>query len=175
MSRIAKKPISIASNVDFSVKDNVVTVKGPKGQLTMNLHEDVSVEQNDGELNVSAKNDDMVYMAGTMRSLINNMVEGVSNGFSKKLQLVGVGYRVAMKGKDLDLNLGFSHPVIYPAREGITFEVPTQTEIVVNGADKQQVGQVAAEIRAIRPPEPYKGKGVKYADERLYRKEAKKA
>jgi len=174
MSRIAKQPISIASNVKFEVKDNVVSVKGPKGELTMNLHEAVSVEQNDGQLTVSAS-DEMIYMAGTMRSLINNMVEGVTNGFSKKLQLVGVGYRVAMKGKDLDLNLGFSHPVIYTAKEGISFETPTQTEIVINGTDKQQVGQVAAEIRAIRPPEPYKGKGVKYADERLYRKEAKKA
>ncbi len=175
MSRIANKPVAIASNVNFDVKGQVVTVKGPKGELTMNLHESVSVEQNDGELNVKASSEEMVYMAGTMRSLLSNMVEGVTNGFSKKLQLVGVGYRVAMKGKDLDLNLGFSHPVIYPARDGITFETPSQTEIVVNGADKQQVGQVAAEIRAIRPPEPYKGKGVKYADERLYRKEAKKA
>ena len=175
MSRIAKQPITLASNINFDVKDNVVTVKGPKGQLSMNLHEAVTVEQNDGELNVTAVNNEMIYMAGTMRSLINNMVEGVTNGFTKKLQLVGVGYRVALKGSDLDLSLGFSHPVLYSAREGITFEVPTQTEIVITGADKQQVGQVAAEIRAIRPPEPYKGKGVKYADERLYRKEAKKA
>lgn len=175
MSRIANKPIALASNVQFDVKDNVVTVKGPKGELTMDLHESVNVENKDNELQVSAKSEDMVYMAGTMRSLISNMVEGVTNGFSKKLQLVGVGYRVAMKGKDLDLNLGFSHPVVYPAREGISFETPSQTEIVVTGTDKQQVGQVAAEIRAIRPPEPYKGKGVKYADERLYRKEAKKA
>lgn len=175
MSRIANKPISIDSKVNFEVKDNVVKVKGPKGELSMNLHEAVSVTQNDGELQVTANDESMVYMAGTMRSLISNMVDGVTTGFNKKLQLVGVGYRVAMKGKDLDLNLGFSHPVIYPARDGITFEVPSQTEIVVNGADKQQVGQVAAEIRAIRPPEPYKGKGVKYADERLYRKEAKKA
>ena len=175
MSRIANKPIALASNVQFDVKDNVVTVKGPKGELSMNLHESVTVENKDNELQVSATTEDMVYMAGTMRSLISNMIEGVTNGFSKKLQLVGVGYRVAMKGKDLDLNLGFSHPVVYPAREGISFETPSQTEIVVNGTDKQQVGQVAAEIRAIRPPEPYKGKGVKYADERLYRKEAKKA
>ncbi len=175
MSRIASKPIALDSKVSFELKDNVVKVKGPKGELTMNLHEAVAVEQNDGELNVSAKSEDMVYMAGTMRSLINNMIEGVTNGFTKKLQLVGVGYRVSMKGKDLDLNLGYSHPVVYPARDGISFEVPTQTEIVINGANKQQVGQVAAEIRAIRPPEPYKGKGVKYADERLYRKEAKKA
>ena len=175
MSRIANKPIALASNIQFDVKDNVVTVKGPKGELSMDLHESVTVENKDNELQVSATSEDMVYMAGTMRSLISNMVEGVTNGFSKKLQLVGVGYRVAMKGKDLDLNLGFSHPVVYPAREGISFETPSQTEIVVNGTDKQQVGQVAAEIRAIRPPEPYKGKGVKYADERLYRKEAKKA
>ena len=175
MSRIASKPIALDSKINFEVKDNVVKVKGPKGELTMNVHEAVTIEQNDGELNVTANSEDMIYMAGTMRSLVNNMVEGVTNGFSKKLQLVGVGYRVAMKGKDLDLNLGFSHPVVYPARDGITFEVPTQTEIVVTGVDKQQVGQVAAEIRAIRPPEPYKGKGVKYADERLYRKEAKKA
>ncbi len=175
MSRIAKQPIAIDSKINFEVKDNVVKVKGPKGELTMNLHEAVSVEQNGDELNVTASSEEMIYMAGTMRSLINNMIEGVTNGFSRKLQLVGVGYRAAMKGQDLDLNLGFSHPVIYSARDGITFEVPTQTEIVVNGVDKQQVGQVAAEIRAIRPPEPYKGKGVKYADERLYRKEAKKA
>ena len=175
MSRIAKQPIAIASNITFDVKDNEVKIKGPKGELTMELHDAVNVELNDGQVTVTADKDEMVYMAGTMRSLINNMVEGVTNGFSKKLQLVGVGYRVAMKGKDLDLNLGFSHPVIYPAREGISFETPSQTEIVVNGTDKQQVGQVAAEIRAIRPPEPYKGKGVKYADERLYRKEAKKA
>jgi large subunit ribosomal protein L6 len=175
MSRIASKPIALDSKINFEVKDNVVKVKGPKGELTMNVHEAVSIEQKDGELNVTANSEDMVYMAGTMRSLVNNMVEGVTNGFSKKLQLVGVGYRVAMKGNDLDLNLGFSHPVVYPARDGITFEVPTQTEIVVTGVDKQKVGQVAAEIRAIRPPEPYKGKGVKYADERLYRKEAKKA
>jgi len=175
MSRIANQPIAIDSKINFDVKDNVVTIKGPKGELSMQMHEAVSVEQNDGELNVKASSEEMIYMAGTMRSLLNNMVEGVTNGFTKKLELVGVGYRVAMKGKDLDLNLGFSHPVIYPARDGISFETPSQTEIVVNGADKQQVGQVAAEIRAIRPPEPYKGKGVKYADERLYRKEAKKA
>lgn len=174
MSRIANKPISIANNVNIEVNGQQVKVKGPKGEMSLKLHPAVSVEQNDNELNVKADQSAMA-VAGTMRSLLNNLIEGVSNGFSKKLQLVGVGYRVAMKGKDLDLNLGFSHPVVYPAREGISFETPSQTEIVVNGIDKQQVGQVAAEIRAIRPPEPYKGKGVKYADERLYRKEAKKA
>lgn len=174
MSRIANKPITIESNVNVEINGQQVKVKGPKGEMSLNLHPSVSIEQNDGQLQVKAEQDAMA-MAGTMRALLGNLVEGVSNGFSKKLQLVGVGYRVAMKGKDLDLNLGFSHPVIYPAREGISFETPSQTEIVVNGIDKQQVGQVAAEIRAIRPPEPYKGKGVKYADERLYRKEAKKA
>ena len=140
MSRIANQPIAIDSKINFDVKDNVVTIKGPKGELSMQMHEAVSVEQNDGELNVKANNEEMIYMAGTMRSLLNNMVEGVTNGFTKKLELVGVGYRVAMKGKDLDLNLGFSHPVIYPARDGISFETPSQTEIVVTGADKQQVG-----------------------------------
>lgn len=174
MSRIAKQPIVIADKVDVKIKDQHVTVKGPKGELTFDLHPTVQLEQNDNELTVKAAPQDM-SMAGTMRSLVANMIEGVTNGFSKKLQLSGVGYRATLKGKDLDLSLGFSHPVVYAASEGITFEVPTQTEIVVTGINKQRVGQVAAEIRAIRPPEPYKGKGVKYADERLYRKEAKKA
>lgn len=174
MSRIANQPIAIADKVDVKIKDQLVTVKGPKGELTFNLHPTVQLQQEDNQLVVKAAKEHM-SMAGTMRSMVANMVEGVSNGFSKKLQLSGVGYRATLKGKNLDLNLGFSHPVVYEARDGISFEVPTQTEIVVNGIDKQQVGQVAAEIRAIRPPEPYKGKGVKYADERLYRKEAKKA
>lgn len=175
MSRIAKQPIALAANVNIDIQGQNIKVKGPKGEMTLDLHPSVSVEQNDNELVMKPENDAAMAMAGTMRALLANVVEGVTNGFAKKLQLVGVGYRVAMKGKDLDLNLGFSHPVVYPAREGISFECPSNTEIVVNGIDKQQVGQVAAEIRAIRPPEPYKGKGVKYADERLYRKEAKKA
>ena len=175
MSRIAKQPIALASNITVDVQGHSVKVKGPKGEMTLELHPTVGVELNDNELTMNPESDSAWAMAGTMRALLANIVEGVTNGFSKKLQLVGVGYRVAMKGKDLDLNLGFSHPVVYSAPEGITFESPTNTEIVVNGIDKQQVGQVAAEIRAIRPPEPYKGKGVKYADERLYRKEAKKA
>ena len=175
MSRIAKQPIALAANINVDVKGNDVKVKGPKGEMTLTLHPTVGVEQVENDLVMKPVSDEAMAMAGTMRALLANVVEGVTNGFSKKLQLVGVGYRVAMKGKDLDLNLGFSHPVVYPAREGISFETPTNTEIVVNGIDKQQVGQVAAEIRAIRPPEPYKGKGVKYADERLYRKEAKKA
>ena len=175
MSRIAKQPIALASNITADVQGHSVKVKGPKGEMTLELHPTVGVELNDNELTMNPESDSAWAMAGTMRALLANIVEGVTNGFSKKLQLVGVGYRVAMKGKDLDLNLGFSHPVVYSAPEGITFESPTNTEIVVNGIDKQQVGQVAAEIRAIRPPDPYKGKGVKYADERLYRKEAKKA
>ncbi|KAA3650335.1 MAG: 50S ribosomal protein L6 [Proteobacteria bacterium] len=174
MSRIAKQPIAIADKVDVKIKDQQVFVKGPKGELSLNLHPAVQLEQNDNELTIKAA-PEFMSMAGTMRSMVANMIEGVTNGFSKKLQLSGVGYRASLKGKNLDLNLGFSHPVEYEARDGISFEVPTQTEIVVSGIDKQQVGQVAAEIRAIRPPEPYKGKGVKYADERLYRKEAKKA
>ena len=175
MSRIAKQPVTLASNISVDVQGQSVKVKGPKGEMTLELHSSVGIEQNDNELTMNPVNDTAWAMAGTMRALLANVVEGVTNGFNKKLQLVGVGYRVAMKGKDLDLNLGFSHPVVYSAPEGITFETPSNTEIVVNGIDKQQVGQVAAEIRAIRPPEPYKGKGVKYADERLYRKEAKKA
>ncbi|GAA4811549.1 50S ribosomal protein L6 [Marinicella pacifica] len=174
MSRIANQPIAIADKVDVTIKDREVSVKGPKGTLLFQLHPTVQLEKNDSELTVKAAPDHM-SMAGTMRTMVANMIEGVTNGFTKKLQLTGVGYRASLKGKDLDLNLGFSHPVVYQAREGITFEVPTQTEIVVSGIDKQVVGQVAAEIRAIRPPEPYKGKGVKYADERIYRKEAKKA
>ena len=174
MSRIANQPIAIADKADVQIKDQQVKVKGPKGELTFQLHPTVQIEQNDNQLSIKAAPENMA-MAGTMRSMVANMIEGVTNGFTKKLQLSGVGYRATLKGKNLDLNLGFSHPVVYEARDGISFEVPTQTEIVVNGIDKQQVGQVAAEIRAIRPPEPYKGKGVKYADERLYRKEAKKA
>ncbi|MCF6300745.1 MAG: 50S ribosomal protein L6 [Proteobacteria bacterium] len=174
MSRIAKKPIAIASTVNVDIKNNEVKVKGPKGELSLNVHKSVNVAYENAELKVQAVDENSVAMAGTMRALLANLVEGVTNGYSKKLELVGVGYRVAMKGKDLDFNLGFSHPVIYPARDGISFELPNQTNITITGIDKQQVGQVAAEIRAIRPPEPYKGKGVKYAGERLYRKEAKK-
>lgn len=174
MSRIANQPIAIADKAEVQIKDQQVKVKGPKGELTFQLHPTVQIEQNDNQLSIKAAPENMA-MAGTMRSMVANMIEGVTNGFTKKLQLSGVGYRATLKGKNLDLNLGFSHPVVYEARDGISFEVPNQTEIVVNGIDKQQVGQVAAEIRAIRPPEPYKGKGVKYADERLYRKEAKKA
>jgi large subunit ribosomal protein L6 len=174
MSRIAKNPVAVPSGVEVNFADGVVRVKGPKGELSQTLHETVDMAQEEGNLVFSAKNDAAWAMAGTMRSLVNNMVSGVSDGFEKKLTIIGVGYRAAVKGKDLDLTLGFSHPVAYPIPEGITIECPSQTEIVVKGADKQKVGQVAAEIREYRPPEPYKGKGVRYADEYVAMKEAKK-
>lgn len=174
MSRIANKPVEVPSGVDIKIDGQNVTAKGSKGEMSLALHPTVQVVQEDAALKVQAEGKSAVAMAGTMRSLLNNIVVGVSQGFEKKLELVGVGYRAQAKGKSLNLSLGFSHPVDYPVPEGITIETPSQTEVVIKGADKQQVGQVAAEIRAYRPPEPYKGKGVKYADERIVRKEAKK-
>jgi len=176
MSRVAKNPIAIPGGVEMSLLGGVVTAKGPKGQLEFRVHPLVAVSQDEGRwtfggVDESKKAD---ALAGTTRAIINNMVTGVSQGFERKLTIVGVGYRAQAKGKELQLNLGFSHPVNYPVPEGITIETPTQTEIVVKGADKQQVGQVAAEIRRYRPPEPYKGKGVRYADEHVVRKQAKK-
>jgi len=176
MSRIAKQPVQLISGVEVNISGQTITAKGKQGNLSLDLHETVSVKQEDGSLTF-APNDDSkgsMAMAGTMRSLVNNMVTGVTEGFSKQLQLVGVGYRAQMQGKVLDLSLGFSHPVKYPIPEGISIETPSQTEINVKGADKQKVGQVCAEIRAYRPPEPYKGKGVRYSDERVIRKDAKK-
>jgi large subunit ribosomal protein L6 len=176
MSRIAKNPVEIVSGVTVEINGQSVTVKGPKGSTSMEVHPSVEIKNEDGQLVFSPKTEEAMPMTGTMRSLVNNMVIGVDKGFEKKLLLVGVGYRAAMEGSDLKLSLGFSHDVIYPAPEGISFEVPkNQTEITITGYDKQKIGQVAAEIRAFRPPEPYKGKGVKYADERVFRKEAKKA
>lgn len=176
MSRIAKKPVDIIDGVEISINGQTVTAKGKQGTLTLDVHHTVTVKQNDGALNFAPANDakTSMAMAGTMRSLVNNMVQGVSVGFTKSLQLVGVGYRAQLQGNVLDLSLGFSHPVKYAVPEGITLEVPSQTEIIVKGSDKQKVGQVCAEIRAYRPPEPYKGKGVRYTDERVIRKEAKK-
>lgn len=176
MSRIAKKPVELVSGVEVNVSGQTVTAKGKQGNLTLDLHETVSVKQEDNTLTFTPNDDSKgsIAMAGTMRSLVNNMIVGVSEGFSKQLQLVGVGYRAQMQGNILDLSLGFSHPVKFAIPEGITIETPSQTEITVKGADKQQVGQVCAEIRAYRPPEPYKGKGVRYADERVIRKDAKK-
>jgi large subunit ribosomal protein L6 len=166
MSRIANKPIEMPSGVDLKINGQNISAKGPKGELSITVHDDVTFEQNDNVLSFkSVRNDkSAVAMTGTMRSLVNNIVTGVSQGFEKKLNLVGVGYRAQSKGKVLSLSLGFSHPIDYEVPEGITIETPSQTEIVVSGCDKQKVGQVSAEIRAYRPPEPYKGKGVKYAD-----------
>jgi len=176
MSRIAKKPVELISGVEVNISGQTVTAKGKVGNLSIDLHDTVSVKQEDNVLTF-APNDNSkgsMAMAGTMRSLVNNMIVGVSQGFTKQLQLIGVGYRAQMQGNVLDLSLGFSHPVKYAIPEGITIETPSQTEINVKGADKQKVGQVCAEIRAYRPPEPYKGKGVRYTDERVIRKEAKK-
>jgi large subunit ribosomal protein L6 len=175
MSRIAKSPIPVPKGVEIDIKDGQITVKGPKGNLALQLHPNVRLEKDEDTYVVNAASDADVPMAGTFRSLVNNMVIGVSQGFEKKLTLVGVGYRAQSQGKTLNMTLGFSHPIAYQAPEGITIEAPSQTEIVIRGCDKQRVGQVASEIRAFRPPEPYKGKGVRYADERVVRKEAKKA
>jgi large subunit ribosomal protein L6 len=175
MSRIAKAPIDLPKGVEIDISGDEVKVKGPKGNLEIRLHPGVSVEKQDSSYAVKPGSPADTPMAGTFRSLINNMVVGVSSGFEKKLNLVGVGYRAQSQGKTLNLALGYSHPIEYEAPEGITIEVPSQTEIVVKGCDKQKVGQVASEIRAFRPPEPYKGKGVRYSDERVVRKEAKKA
>ncbi len=176
MSRIAKAPITIPSGVEVKVDGQHVSVKGSKGALEMDIHPDSAVSIDNGIITVrpAGETKNGWAMAGTMRALVSNMVTGVSEGFQRKLELVGVGYRAQAKGKVLNLTLGFSHPVDYPVPEGITIETPSQTEVLVSGSDKQKVGQVAAEIRSFRPPEPYKGKGVRYADERIIRKEAKK-
>jgi large subunit ribosomal protein L6 len=175
MSRVAKKPIALPKGVEFNVQSDSVSVKGPKGALSIAKPAGIEVKIEDGNAQLSANDDSLIPLTGTLRAIIANMVHGVSQGFERKLDLVGVGYRASMQGKDLSLALGFSHPVLFPAPEGITIATPTQTEIVVSGADKQRVGEVAAKIRAFRPPEPYKGKGVKYSDETIIRKEAKKA
>jgi large subunit ribosomal protein L6 len=176
MSRVAKSPITLPAGVDVRIAGQDMTAKGSKGELNLKLNALVGLVQEDGRLTVSPKSEDKQSwaMAGTMRALINNMVHGVSQGFERKLELVGVGYRAQAKGKVLSINLGFSHPVDYSVPDGIEIVTPTPTEIVVSGCDKQKVGQTAAEIRAYRPPEPYKGKGVRYSDEHVVRKEAKK-
>ena len=175
MSRVAKRPIALPKGVELNVQSENVSVKGPKGTLSIDKPAGIDVKIEDGQALLSAANDELVPLTGTLRAIIANMVHGVSEGFERKLELVGVGYRAAMQGSDLNLSLGFSHPILFKAPEGITIATPTQTEIVVQGADKQRVGEVAAKIRGFRPPEPYKGKGVKYAGENIIRKEAKKA
>jgi large subunit ribosomal protein L6 len=176
MSRVAKNPVDLPAGVEIKIDGQAVNVKGSKGSLEHTVHHSVEIKQDGNVLTFAPKDGSKSAnaLAGTTRALLNNMVTGVSQGFEKKLQLVGVGYRAQAQGQKLNLTLGFSHPVDYPVPEGVTVETPSQTEVVVKGFDKQKVGQVAAEIRAYRPPEPYKGKGVKYADEIIVRKEAKK-
>ena len=177
MSRIGKMPIAIPSGVDVQIDGSTITVKGPKGELSQEISELMEVSIEDGVLTVSRPNDEKEARSlhGLTRTLINNMVVGVTEGYSKKLELVGVGYRAALKGSDLEIALGYSHPVVVKAVEGITFECPSQTEIVVKGIDKQKVGQVTADIRRWRPPEPYKGKGIRYEGEHIRRKLGKAA
>lgn len=177
MSRIGNKPVQIPAGVEVAVNGTHVAVKGPKGNLEYTFYEKLTISVADGVLTVSRPDDDRETRAqhGLCRALIANMVEGVSEGYTKALELAGVGYRVALKGTALDLSLGYSHPVVYEAPEGITFEVPDNTHINVKGINKQQVGQVAAEIRAKRPPEPYKGKGIHYVGEHIRRKLGKAA
>ena len=176
MSRIGKKAVPIPSGVTANVEGQTVKVKGPKGQLQVVLPDDVMVKMDNGEVKVDPRNETKRArsMWGTSRTLVNNLVTGVTKGYEKKLEITGVGYRAALQGKNLQIALGYSHDVIYPVPEGIAIATPKPTEILVSGIDKQKVGQVAAEIRAFRPPEPYKGKGVKYADEYIFRKEGKK-
>jgi large subunit ribosomal protein L6 len=176
MSRIAKEPVALPQGVEFKQDGNVITIKGSKGSLTLDLNSEVELANEENTLSVKARSGSRfaTAIAGTTRSLLANMAQGVSQGFEKKLELVGVGYRAQSQGAKLNLTLGFSHPVVYEVPEGITVETPSQTEVLVKGADKQKVGQVAAEIRRYRPPEPYKGKGVRYSDERVVLKEAKK-
>jgi large subunit ribosomal protein L6 len=176
MSRIANKPVEIPSGVDVTISGQTISVKGKNGAMSLDVNSKVEFTQQDNTVKFKGRDgvDGSVAMAGTMRSLTDNMLIGVSQGFEKKLELVGVGYRAQAQGNKLNLTLGFSHPVNYEVPEGISIETPSQTEIIIKGADKQRVGQVSAEIRAYRPPEPYKGKGVRYSDERVIRKEAKK-
>lgn len=176
MSRVAKSPITLPKGVETAIAGSAITVKGSKGSLNIDLHSDVQIEQDGNVLRVSAKNGSRQAdaLAGTFRALINNMVVGVSEGFQRKLQLQGVGYRAKAQGNVLNITVGYSHPIDYELPAGVSAETPTQTEIVLSSTDKQLLGQVAAEIRDFRRPEPYKGKGIRYADENVYRKEAKK-
>lgn len=176
MSRVANSPVEIPKGVETNVSDTEILVKGSKGNLRLELHNSVAVARDGEILSISAKDGSRQAnaMAGTFRSLINNMMQGVSVGFVKKLELQGVGYRAKAEGKKINITVGYSHPINYQLPEGVSADTPSQTEIVISGADKQLVGQVAAEIRDFRPPEPYKGKGIRYADERVFRKEAKK-
>ena len=174
MSRVAKKPIALPKGVECKISADSVSVKGPKGTLNLAKPHGVDVAMENGQVQFSTADAGRLPMAGTARALLANMITGVSEGYTRKLELVGVGYRAAMQGKDLNLSLGFSHPVLFKTPDGITIATPTQTEILISGADKQVVGQAAAKIRGYRPPEPYKGKGVRYSGEKINMKEAKK-
>ena len=174
MSRVANNPVSLPSGVEVKQDGRDVTIKGGKGSLALSLVDGINVSQDDNVLTIAYDSDKFKAMAGTTRALLNNMIIGVNTGWEKKLILNGVGYRAKATGKTINLTLGLSHPVNYTLPEGVTVETPTQTEVVVKGFDKQAVGQAAAEIRSFRPPEPYKGKGIRYADEHVRRKEAKK-
>ena len=177
MSRIGRQPIQLPSGVSVSISPGRVMVNGPLGELSQQVPQRMKVEQEDGSVVVSRPSErgDDRALHGLTRSLIANMVEGVTNGFQKRLEIQGVGYRAALRGTDLELSVGYSHPVLLKAPAGITFEVPTPTEVIVKGIDKQQVGQLAAEVRKVRPPEPYKGKGIRYRDEQVRRKVGKRA
>ena len=176
MSRVAKRPVELVKGVSADLKGSALTIKGPKGSLDLAVNSEVEVQVDGSAVKVTARSGSRFAnaMAGTTRALISNMVTGVSAGFQRKLELVGVGYRAQAQGSKLNLALGFSHPVEYMVPKGVTIETPSQSEILVKGMDRQQVGQVAADLRAFRPPEPYKGKGVRYSDERIVLKEAKK-
>jgi large subunit ribosomal protein L6 len=176
MSRIGKKPIAVPSGVTANVEGQTVKVKGPKGALAVALHDDVEVKLDKGQIKIDPRFETKRARSqwGTSRTLVSNLIAGVTKGFEQKLEINGVGYRAAVQGKNLQLALGYSHDVVYPIPEGITIVTPRPVEIVISGFDRQKVGQVAAEIREFRPPEPYKGKGIKYSDERIFRKEGKK-
>jgi large subunit ribosomal protein L6 len=176
MSRIGKKPIAVPSGITANVEGRTVKVKGPKGALQVVLHDDVAVKLESGQIKVDPRSDTKRARSqwGTSRTLISNLIAGVTKGFEERLEINGVGYRAAVQGKNLQIALGYSHDIVYPIPEGITIVTPRPIEIVISGSDRQKVGQVAAEIRDYRPPEPYKGKGIKYASERIFRKEGKK-
>jgi large subunit ribosomal protein L6 len=176
MSRIGKRAVAVPSGVTAGVEGQTVKIKGPKGALQVVLHDDVAVKLEGGQIKVDPRSETKRARAqwGTSRTLINNLISGVTKGFEQRLEISGVGYRAAVQGKNLQLALGYSHDVVFPIPDGITIATPRPVEIVISGSDRQKVGQVAAEIRDFRPPEPYKGKGIKYADERIFRKEGKK-
>jgi large subunit ribosomal protein L6 len=176
MSRIGKKPIAVPSGVTANIEGQTVKVKGPKGALSVALHDDVAVKLDGGQIKIDPRFETKRARSqwGTSRTLVSNLIAGVTKGFEQRLEINGVGYRAAVQGKNLQIALGYSHDIVYPIPEGITIATPRPVEIIITGSDRQKVGQVAAEIRDYRPPEPYKGKGIKYSDERIFRKEGKK-